>query len=80
MSTPAIHADGLSKSYGAVRALRGLDLIVASGEVVGYLGVGAAAVIAGGAAFRRRDGAPRPRCGTAAATPCRRAGTTSARW
>ena len=38
MSAPAIRATGLAKSYGAVRALRGLDLTVAPGEVVGYLG------------------------------------------
>jgi|SRR5215472_292431 len=38
MGAPAISAAGLSKSYGSVQALRGLDLEVASGEVVGYLG------------------------------------------
>jgi len=38
MSAPAIRATGLAKSYGAVRALRGLDLTVAPGEVVSYLG------------------------------------------
>ena len=35
---PAIRATGLTKSYGPVRALRGLSLTVAPGEVVGYLG------------------------------------------
>src|SRR5512132_457905 len=38
MGTTAIRTEGLSKSYGAVRALRDLDLEVAEGEVVGYLG------------------------------------------
>ncbi|HEY5988221.1 MAG TPA: ABC transporter ATP-binding protein [Streptosporangiaceae bacterium] len=33
-----IRTDGLSKDYGAVQALRNLDLEVAEGEVVGYLG------------------------------------------
>ena len=37
MST-AIRTDGLSKTYGRLRALDGLDLEVASGEVIGYLG------------------------------------------
>jgi ABC-2 type transport system ATP-binding protein len=34
----AIRACGLSKRYGRVRALDGLDLEIAAGEVVGYLG------------------------------------------
>ncbi len=38
MNAPAIRTEGLSKSYGHVQALRGLDLAVAPGEVVGYLG------------------------------------------
>ena len=38
MGTTAIRTEGLSKSYGNVRALRDLDLEVAEGEVVGYLG------------------------------------------
>jgi ABC-2 type transport system ATP-binding protein len=35
---PAIRTRGLSKRYGQVTALAGLDLDVAPGEVVGYLG------------------------------------------
>jgi beta-exotoxin I transport system ATP-binding protein len=35
---PAISAKGLSKQFGAVQALRGLDLEVERGEVFGYLG------------------------------------------
>ena len=38
MGTSVIRADGLSKHYGAVPALRNLDLEVADGEVIGYLG------------------------------------------
>ena len=38
MGTSVIRADGLSKNYGAVPALRNLDLEVADGEVIGYLG------------------------------------------
>jgi ABC-2 type transport system ATP-binding protein len=38
MASTAIRADGLSKDYGAVHALAGLDLEVAEGEVFGYLG------------------------------------------
>jgi ABC-2 type transport system ATP-binding protein len=38
MTTAAIRAEGLSKSYGATTALSQLDLEVAPGEVFGYLG------------------------------------------
>jgi len=38
MGTPAIRTEGLSKRYGDVDALCGLDLEVTQGEVVGYLG------------------------------------------
>jgi polyether ionophore transport system ATP-binding protein len=36
--TPAIEVRGLTKNFGAVRALDGLDLEVAEGEVHGFLG------------------------------------------
>lgn len=36
--TPAIEVQGLTKNFGAVRALDGLDLTVAEGEVHGFLG------------------------------------------
>ena len=38
LTTPAIRTRDLSKQYGDVGALSGLDLDVAPGEVVGYLG------------------------------------------
>ena len=38
MSEPAIVARGIRKQFGAVEALRGLDLTVAAGEIVGLLG------------------------------------------
>jgi len=38
MTEPAIFAEGLEKSYGDVRALRGVDLEVAPGTVLGLLG------------------------------------------
>ncbi len=38
MTPTAIRADGLSKDYGAVHALRDLHLEIAQGEVFGYLG------------------------------------------
>jgi ABC-2 type transport system ATP-binding protein len=38
MGTPAIRTEGLTKRYGHVDALSGLDLEIAQGEVVGYLG------------------------------------------
>ena len=37
-SDPAIRTEGLVKSYGPVRALRGLDLEVRRGEIYGFLG------------------------------------------
>ncbi len=37
-STPAIEVHGLTKSFGSVRALDGLELTVADGEVHGFLG------------------------------------------
>lgn len=42
MRTPVIRADGLTKTYGTVPALRDLDLEVAEGEVFGYLGTNGA--------------------------------------
>lgn len=38
MSTPVIRTTGLSKRYGAVDALKDLDLAVSQGEVLGFLG------------------------------------------
>ena len=38
MPAVAIRTSGLSKRYGAVHALSGLDLEVTEGEVFGYLG------------------------------------------
>lgn len=38
MSVPAIRTERLGKRYGAAQALKNLDLEVASGEVLGYLG------------------------------------------
>ena len=35
---PAIHIEGLTKNYGDVQALRGLDLEVRRGEIFGFLG------------------------------------------
>jgi ABC-2 type transport system ATP-binding protein len=37
-SGPAIHVEGLTKSFGDVRALRGIDLSVPRGAVLGVLG------------------------------------------
>jgi ABC-type multidrug transport system ATPase subunit len=36
--TDAIQADGLAKSFGATRALDGIDLTVPAGTVLGLLG------------------------------------------
>ena len=38
MSTEAIRLDGVEKSFGAVRALAGVDLVVAVGECLGLVG------------------------------------------
>ena len=35
---PVVEVEGLTKSYGDVRALQGIDFTVASGSVVGFLG------------------------------------------
>ena len=35
---PAVEVDGLTKSFGSVLALRGLDLSVPAGQVTGFLG------------------------------------------
>jgi ABC-2 type transport system ATP-binding protein len=37
-SAPAVEISGLTKTFGAVRALDGLDLTVPAGDVVGFLG------------------------------------------
>ena len=37
MTPTVVHTTGLSKSFGASRALVGLSLEVAQGEVLGYL-------------------------------------------
>ncbi|GAB7005777.1 ABC transporter ATP-binding protein [Nocardioides sp. AN3] len=38
MSTPAVRLRGVTKSFGPVRAVRGIDLELAQGEVVAFLG------------------------------------------
>jgi oleandomycin transport system ATP-binding protein len=38
MTTPAIEAEGLAKSFGTVRALDGIDMVAAEGTVFGLLG------------------------------------------
>src|SRR3954453_16118192 len=35
---PAIRLDGVTKNFGAVQAVRGLDLTIGQGEVVDFLG------------------------------------------
>ena len=35
---PALSIQGLTKSYGRVQALRGVDLEVGQGEIFGFLG------------------------------------------
>lgn len=42
MSTPAISLRGLTKDYGSLRALDGVDLQVEAGEIFGFLGPNAA--------------------------------------
>ena len=37
-NTPALEITGLNKSYGPVRALRGINLVVGKGEIFGFLG------------------------------------------
>lgn len=37
-TTSAIHLDGVSKTFGDVQAVRGIDLVVEPGEIVAFLG------------------------------------------
>ncbi len=62
MSAPAIRTEGLTKTYGSVDALVGLDLEVAPGEVVGYLGPNGAGKTT---TLRLLLGLARPTAGTA---------------
>jgi ABC-2 type transport system ATP-binding protein len=58
MPTTAIEIRGLHKSYGAVEAVRGIDLTVAEGEVFGLLGpngAGKTTIVEILEGYRRRD-------------------------
>ena len=37
-ATPAVKVDGLTKDFGDVQAVRGIDLTVYTGETFGFLG------------------------------------------
>ncbi len=61
MAGTAIRTRGLTKHFGAVRAVEAVDLEVTTGEVFGFLGpngagaLAGALVLAGGWLFLRRD-------------------------
>ncbi|MBP6470868.1 MAG: ABC transporter ATP-binding protein [Chloroflexi bacterium] len=62
MNQPAIHCENLSKQYGDVQALSGLDLTVAAGSVFGFLGRNGAGKTT---AIRLMTGLARPSAGSA---------------
>jgi ABC-2 type transport system ATP-binding protein len=47
MTPPAIVVNGLTKSFGEIEAVRGVDFEVATGEVFGFLGPNGAAKVWG---------------------------------
>jgi ABC-2 type transport system ATP-binding protein len=61
-SVPAVLTRGLTKDYGALRALAGLDLTVGQGEIYGFLGPNGAGKTT---AIRILTGASRPTSGEA---------------
>lgn len=62
MNQPAIQCENLSKQYGDVQALSGLDLTVAAGSVFGFLGRNGAGKTT---AIRLMTGLARPSAGSA---------------
>ena len=66
-SVPAVELSGLTKSFGSVRAVRGLDLTVAPGEIVAFLGPNGAGKTT---TIDMMLGLSRPDSGSAQASPC----------
>jgi ABC-2 type transport system ATP-binding protein len=73
--TPALEVSGLAKRYGAVHALRGVDLAVAEGELVGLLGpngAGKSTVVKSACGLVRPSAGSVRVCGAAAGSPAAR--------
>ena len=81
MTTPIIEAQGLTKSYGEVQALAGLDLTAQPGQVVAVLGpngAGKTTFVSTVATLLRPDGGPCTSAGsTCCATPARCAASSA---
>jgi ABC-2 type transport system ATP-binding protein len=70
--TPALEVNGLAKRYGAIDALRGVDLVVEEGELVGLLGpngAGKSTLVKSACGLVRPSGGSVRVCGADAGSP-----------
>jgi ABC-2 type transport system ATP-binding protein len=70
--TPALEVNGLAKRYGATTALRGVDLVVGEGELVGLLGpngAGKSTLVKSACGLVRPSGGSVSVCGAPAGSP-----------
>jgi ABC-2 type transport system ATP-binding protein len=73
--TPALEVQQLAKRYGSTTALRGVDLVVAEGELVGLLGpngAGKSTLVKSACGLVRPSGGSVRVCGAAAGSPAAR--------
>jgi ABC-2 type transport system ATP-binding protein len=73
--TPALEVSQLAKRYGSTAALRGVDLVVAEGELVGLLGpngAGKSTLVKSACGLVRPSGGSVRVCGAAAGSPAAR--------
>jgi ABC-2 type transport system ATP-binding protein len=70
--TPALEVQGLAKRYGAIAALRGVDLVVGEGELFGLLGpngAGKSTLVKSACGLVRPSGGSVRVCGAVAGSP-----------